>query len=91
MRIYGPQPEGYRNASEPYQYQLLRDETASLYGKDIVAVQGQQCAGIPFCPQRADKAAVILCKFGTGHRNPHKIFSCYQILKKAMSGRNSLA
>ncbi len=91
MRTHGPQPERGGNAGESHQYQLLRHETAALYGRNIVTVQGWQFTGVQVCPQRADKAADILCKLGAEHRKPHKTNSSYQSPAKAMSKRNSLA
>lgn len=40
MRLYPSQPERNRNVSQPFQYQLLRHEALSIYGRNILPIQG---------------------------------------------------
>ncbi len=55
--------------------------------RTLFSISKQQCTGIPFCPQLADKAVDILCKLGAVYRNPDKINGYYQSLTKAIFRR----
>ena len=80
MRIHRLQPERGGNAGEPYQHQLLHHETASLYGRNIVTVQGGSAQGFRFAISKQIKWQIFYVNLAQDIENHIKLTAIIKAL-----------
>lgn len=82
MRIHRLLPERGGNAGEPYQHQLLHHEIASLYGRNIVTVQGDSVQGFRFAISEQIKRQIFYVNLAQDTENHIKLTAIIKALQR---------